>query len=84
MPTAITDACTKDMKCVDICPADSIHPTKDEPNYESAKQLFVDPDSCPDCGSCISVCEHEAVFTLDDLPDDQKHFAEINAAYYRK
>jgi NAD-dependent dihydropyrimidine dehydrogenase PreA subunit len=84
MPTVITDACTKDMKCVEICPADCIHPRTDEPNYESEKQLFVDPDGCPDCGSCIAVCEFEAVYELDELPDDKKEFAEINAAHYRK
>jgi NAD-dependent dihydropyrimidine dehydrogenase PreA subunit len=84
MPPVITDACTKDMKCVEICPADCIHPTKDETNYESVNQLFVNSEDCPDCGSCISVCEYEAVYPLDELPDDKKHFAELNAAYYRK
>jgi hypothetical protein len=30
------------------------------------------------------VCENGALFTVDELPDDKKQFAEINAAYYRK
>jgi ferredoxin--NADP+ reductase len=84
MPSVITDACVKDDKCVSVCQRKNIHPRKDEVSYAVVKQLFVNPKRCLDCGSCISVCESKAIFPIDELPDDKKHFAELNAAYYRK
>ncbi len=83
MPSVITDACTKDFKCVAVCQRKNIRPRKDEPNSESVKQLFINPKRCLDCGSCISVCEAHAIFPIDELPPDKQHFAEINAAYFR-
>src|SRR4028118_1892549 len=41
---------TKDASCVAVCPVDCIHPSKDEGTFESAEQLFIDPDVCIDCG----------------------------------
>ena len=84
MPSVITDACTKDNKCIKVCQRKNIHPREDELDYAAVKQLFINPKRCLACGSCISVCEHNAIFPFDELPDDKKQFAEINAAYYRK
>ena len=47
---------TKDTACVDVCPVDCIHPTKDEPEFEGAEMLYIDPDACIDCGLCDKVC----------------------------
>ena len=33
---------TKDNACVEVCPVDCIHPTKDEPDFDSAEQLNCD------------------------------------------
>ncbi len=82
MAYVIVDTCTKDELCVEACPVDCIHPKKDEADFEQAKQLFIDPETCIDCGACIPVCPTNSVFTLDDLPADQQQFAGINAAYY--
>jgi len=84
MPSVIIDTCTKDNKCVAVCQRKNIHPRENEPDYALVKQLFINPKRCLACGSCISVCEHKAIFPADELPEDKKHFAEINAAYYRK
>ena len=43
MAYVITDSCIKDALCVDVCPTDCIHPKQDEPGFEAATQLFVDP-----------------------------------------
>ena len=82
MAYVITDTCIKDLLCVDVCPTDCIHPKKDEPDFEAATQLFVDPEGCIDCGACVPVCPVSAIFALDDLPEKWKDFTERNAKYY--
>ena len=82
MAYVITDQCTKDEKCVEVCPVDCIHPRKDEPNFEEVAQLFVNPVDCIDCGACVPVCEANAIFALDDVPEEAKAGIETNAQYY--
>ncbi|HUB01077.1 MAG TPA: 4Fe-4S binding protein [Terriglobales bacterium] len=82
MAYVITDTCTKDHLCVDVCPTDCIHPKVDEPKIEEVKQLYVDPVGCIDCGACVPVCPTESIFAAEDLPEDKKEFLETNAAYY--
>jgi ferredoxin len=82
MPYAITDSCIKDLLCVDVCPTDCIHPKNEEPAFEAATQLFVDPEGCIDCGACVPVCTSDSIQPVDDLPDELKHFAELNAAHF--
>ncbi len=86
MAYIIAEPCigTKDTACVDACPVDCIHPKKDEPEYESAEQLYIEPVECIDCGAGVPVCPVTAIFALDELPDKWKHFTEINSNYYQK
>ena len=82
MAYVITSQCTKDEKCVEVCPVDCIHPRKEEPSFALVEQLYVHPTDCIDCGACVPVCEAAAIFPLDELPDEWKSFTEVNAAYY--
>ena len=82
MAYVIVDTCTKDELCVAACPVDCIHPKKDEPGFEEAPHLYVNPVECIDCGACIPVCPTNSVFVLEDLPPEQAHFAELNAAHF--
>jgi formate hydrogenlyase subunit 6/NADH:ubiquinone oxidoreductase subunit I len=41
MAYVITGTCTKDEHCIDTCPVNCIHPTKDEPDFATAAQLYV-------------------------------------------
>jgi ferredoxin len=82
MAYVITEQCTKDNKCVEVCPVDCIHPRQDEAGYEEATQLYVSPTDCIDCGACVPVCEASAIFTLDELPEEFKAAAEKNAQHY--
>jgi len=82
MAYVITDTCIKDLLCVEVCPTDCIHPKKDEPEFEAASQLFVDPEGCIDCGACVPVCTSDSIYTVDDLPEEKKHFTEKNVSYY--
>jgi NAD-dependent dihydropyrimidine dehydrogenase PreA subunit len=82
MAHVITDACTKDELCVEACPSDSIHPRKDEANFEESAQLFVNPAECIDCGACVPVCPTGAIVPQEELPAESAHFADLNAVHY--
>jgi NAD-dependent dihydropyrimidine dehydrogenase PreA subunit len=84
MAYVITDVCTKDLECVKVCPVDCIHPKDDESDFASAKQLFIDPETCIDCGACQPVCPVQAIHPVDELPQDLARFAQVNADYYAK
>ena len=52
MAHVIAEPCvgTKDTACVDVCPVDCIHPGPSDERNGGVDQLFIDPDTCIDCG----------------------------------
>jgi ferredoxin len=40
--------------------------------------LYVDPDTCVDCGACVPVCPVQAIYFEHDLPADKAHWLEVN------
>lgn len=84
MPHVIAEPCigTKDTACAAVCPVDCIHPTQDEAAFPDAKMLYIDPDTCIDCGLCVDECPVKAIFPEEDLPPVWAHYAKINADYY--
>ena len=86
MTHIIAEPCigTKDTACVAVCPVDCIHPTKEEEDFEQEEMLYIDPDTCIDCGLCVDECPVNAIVPEDEVPADQEHFKERNAAYYAK
>lgn len=84
MAYIIAEPCigTKDTACVEVCPVDCIHPTKDEDNFEEAKQLYIEPETCIDCGACEPVCPVTAIFPEEELPEKWQEYVAINADYY--
>ncbi len=91
MPYIITEPCvgTADTACVEVCPVDCIHPTKEEwpeKGYEEGKlegkMLYIDPEECIDCGACEPVCPVQAIYAEDEVPEDQKKYIAINYEYY--
>jgi ferredoxin len=86
MTFVITEPCigTKDTACVDVCPVDCIHPTKDDPEYESSEMLYIDPEECIDCGACEPACPVEAIFEEDAVPDKWQAYTAKNAEYFKK
>jgi len=83
MAYVITDACIKDALCVEVCPTDCIHPKQDEPGFEVATQLFVDPVECIDCGACVPICTSDSIHSVEDIPEDKQQFVLSNAAYFK-
>ncbi len=75
---------TKDSACVAVCPVDCIHPGKNEAEHDAAEQLYIDPDTCIDCGLCVDECPVQAIFPLEDLPAEWSKYVEINAKFYKK
>jgi len=73
---------TKDNSCVEVCPVDCIHPTPEEPGYDDAEMLYIDPEECIDCDACVEACPVDACFAEDQLPDEWQKYIQINAEYY--
>ena len=82
MAYVVTDACVKDFVCVADCATSAIAPTADDLKAGAASQVYINPDECIDCGSCIAVCPQNAIYAEHELPDDKVHFAEANRAYF--
>lgn len=82
MPYVITAPCVADYSCVEVCPADCIHPTPDEPGFGSAEQLYINPQECIDCGACMESCPVDAVFSDDLLPDRYADYPKINSEHF--
>ncbi len=73
---------TKDTACVDVCPVDCIHPTPDEDDFEDVEQLYIDPDTCIDCGACEPACPVTAIFPDEELPEEWDEYRDINTEFY--
>ena len=86
MAFVIAEPCigVKDTACVDACPVDCIHPKRDEADFESSPQLYINPVECIDCGACVPVCPVSAIYAEGDLPEKWSSYLQINAAHYQK
>ena len=47
--------------------------------YEGPNFLVIHPDECIDCALCEPECPVDAIFSEDELPEDQQVFLELNA-----
>jgi ferredoxin len=81
----ITEPCigVKDVACVKVCPVDAIHPTSEESTFDAAEQLYIDPDTCIDCGVCEPECPVTAIFSPNEIPDKWRVFNEKGWDYYQ-
>ena len=73
MTFVVTEACIKCKltDCVEVCPVDCF--------YEGENMLVIHPDECIDCALCEPECPVDAIFSEDELPEDQQVFLELNA-----
>ena len=72
MAFIVTDNCIrcKYTDCVDVCPVDCF--------YEGPNFLAINPDECIDCALCEPECPANAIFSEDELPEEQEVFVELN------
>jgi ferredoxin len=82
MAFVVTDACVKDFLCVAECSTAAIAPAASDAAAATVSQVYINPDECIDCGNCVSICESNAIFALEDLPAGKAQFAEKNRAYF--
>jgi ferredoxin--NADP+ reductase len=78
VPYVITDLCTRDGSCVEVCPVACIHTTPDAP------QFYIDPDVCIECEQCVVVCPVDAIFLDVDVPAERRASIDVNAAFFRR
>ena len=73
MTYVVNDKCIKCKltDCVEVCPVDCF--------YEGENMLVINPDECIDCAVCIPECPVNAIYTEEDVPDDQRAFTALNA-----
>ena len=73
MTYVVTEECIKCkfMDCVDVCPVDCF--------YEGENMLVIHPEECIDCGVCEPECPVEAIYSEDEVPEDQIAYIELNA-----
>ena len=82
MAHVVTQSCVGDGSCVYTCPVNCIQPTPDDPAFELAEMLHIDPLACVDCGACVSACPVDAIRPHTRLADGEQPFVQINAAYH--
>jgi uncharacterized protein GlcG (DUF336 family)/NAD-dependent dihydropyrimidine dehydrogenase PreA subunit len=78
VPYVITEVCTLDGACVEVCPVACIHTTPEAP------QFYIDPDICIECEQCEVVCPVDAIYLHTDLPPHWQPSIEVNASFFRK
>jgi ferredoxin len=82
MAYVITELCTRQGDCVEVCPVDCIVPgPKDNAEWPL---FYIDPEVCIDCGACAPACPPEAIFPEFEVPADQQHMTQVNADYFLK
>ncbi len=62
--------------CVVVCPVEAFR--------EGENCVYIDPDVCIDCEACVPECPVEAIFHEDNVPDQWKHYIEINREMSKK
>jgi len=77
LPYIITELCTKDGACVEVCPVACIHTTPD------SSQFYIDPDICIECEQCEIVCPVDAIFLDTKLPAQHEPSIDVNTRFFR-
>ena len=67
MTHIVTRLCLRDTACVDVCPVECMVLGFPEAEWP---WLYIDPDTCIDCGACVPECPYEAIFPEEEVPFD--------------
>jgi NAD-dependent dihydropyrimidine dehydrogenase PreA subunit len=66
-----------DQSCVAVCPVDCIWG-----DLSVDRKLYVDPQSCIECGACRNECPNEAIMPENELRPEWADFAWVDAAWF--
>src|SRR5579871_2608671 len=78
MTHVVSESCIrcKYTDCVEVCPVDCFR--------EGPNMLVIHPEECIDCNLCVPECPVDAIYSEDDVPEDQKQFIALNAELAKK
>jgi ferredoxin len=65
MTHIITSLCVRDRGCIEVCPVECIIPGNPADGFP---MVYIDPDTCIDCGACVPECPFNAIFPEDEVP----------------
>ena len=65
MTHIITSLCVRDRGCIDVCPVECMVPGNPINEFP---WIYIDPDTCIDCGACVPECPFAAIFPEDEVP----------------
>jgi ferredoxin len=82
MTYVIAGSCIKDDSCIEVCPVDCIHPKPGAPDFETAEQLYIDPQVCIDCDACVEACPVDAIFAEFELPAKYEYALQLNEQFF--
>ena len=82
MTFVIAAPCVADYSCVEVCPVNCISPGPQDPEFQNADQMYIDPRQCIGCGVCVEVCPVAAIYSADGLPAKWRHYTEVNRSYF--
>jgi ferredoxin len=57
--------------CVEICPVTAFR--------EGEKMVYIDPEACIDCESCVPMCPVNAIFADVNVPSQWQDYIQLNA-----
>lgn len=77
MTFVITEACVDimDRTCITVCPVNCIVPGE--------RMLYINPQSCIDCGACEPACPQEAIVMDEGRPGAPETYRTINAEFFK-
>ena len=72
MTTVVTELCVdcKYTDCVTVCPVDAFHELPD--------RLYINPETCIDCGACVPECPVEAIVEGENLEEKDEKWVKLN------
>ncbi len=47
------------------------------------EQLYIDPEECIDCDTCVEACPVDAITSEDQVPAEWASYTAKNAAYFQ-
>ena len=84
MTYVIAGSCIKDDSCIEVCPVDCIHPKLGALDFETAEQLYIDPEVCIDCDACVEACPVDAIFPDFELPEKYAYALGVQRGVLRR
>lgn len=82
MAYVIAGPCVADYSCVEVCPANCIEPRPDDPAFDEAEQLYIDPARYIDFEACVTACPVGAIYAESLLPERWTDYTRINREHF--